>query len=413
MTRYLTAAIEQALWSILNLGVNLLLLRVTTPDQFGTYAIWANVAFVFVSLQNALTVTHLAVLPPGEGTDSTRLPTERIMHGVTGIFLALTGLGVLAVTLLLKGQGHQIGAPLAALFVPAFLMQQYFRFLSFSRGRPIEALVQTAGVLVSAVALLLLGAKLTTALSADDILGLLGLSYGGIGLVSGVLALRSQGISFSRETLRGFRTFLKPTGWLFLGVTSTEVLTRFYAFAVAGAFGPAALASLTATQLLLRPIPLLATAWSQVARVDFVRRKEAGQWRVFGWMVMGALVGGLIVSGVWSGAVTLTWPWISNLAFEGKFRQDQWMVMLWGGSAALSLVQIIINTPLQVLQDFRALAIANAAASLVSAAGILIGMRMLGPGGAIVGTALGQLVEVLIMGAILLAAIRHAQSAAR
>ena len=42
---------------------------------------------------------------------------------------------------------------MAALFVPAFLMQQYFRFLSFSRGRPNAALAQTLAVLVSAVLL--------------------------------------------------------------------------------------------------------------------------------------------------------------------------------------------------------------------------------------------------------------------
>lgn len=413
MTRYLTAAIEQALWSILNLGVNLLLLRVASPDQFGTYAFWANVGFVFASLQNALTVTHLVVLPPGDDLSEERLPTERLMHGVTGIFLILTGLSILAVTLFLRGQGQPIGAPMAALFVPAFLMQQYFRFLSFSRGRPMEALTQTIAVLISAVALLVLGSKLTTSLSADHILGLFGLSYGAVGVVSGIAAVRRQGVSFSAEALSGFRSFLKPTGWLFLGVTSTELLTRFYAFAVAGAFGPAALASLTATQLLMRPIPLLATSWSQVARVDLVRRKEAGQWRSFSWMIIGALVGGLIVSALWSGAVELTWPWISDLAFKGKYLEDRWMVMLWGLSAALSLVQMVINTPLQVLQDFKALAIANAAASIVSAAGILIGMRMMGPGGAIVGTSLGQFVEVLIMGAILLTAIRQAQSAAR
>ena len=413
MTRYLTAAIEQALWSTLNLGVNLLLLRVASPEQYGTYAFWANVGFVFVSLQNALTVTHLTVLPPGDDLDERRLPTERTMHAVTGIFLAVTAIGILGVTLFLRGRRLELGAPMAALFVPAFLLQQYFRFLSFSRGRPNDALVQTFAVLVSAIALLVLASLATASLSADNILGLLGASYGGVGLVAGALALRRQGISFSRPVLAGFRSFLQPTGWLFLGVTSTELLTRFYAFAVAGAFGPGALASLSASQLLLRPIPLLAASWSQVARVDLVRRRDAGQWRAFAWMIIIALVGGLVVSAVWSGAVDLSWPRLARLAFKGKYIEDRWMVMLWGVSAAFSLVQVVINTPLQVLQDFRALAIANAIASVVSAAGILIGMRMMGPGGAIVGTSIGQFVEVLVMGGLLIAAVRFAQTKER
>ena len=413
MTRYLTAAVEQALWSILNLGINMLLLRVATPEQYGTFAFWANVAFIFISLQNALTVTHLSVLPPGDGLDDRRLPTERIMHAVTAIFLGLTAAAILAVTLYLHSRGQNLGAPMAAFFVPAFLLQQYFRFVSFSRGRPMEALTQTIAVLVSATSLLILGSMTTTSFSANTILGLLGASYGGVGLVSGLLAVRHQGLSLTRPVLAGFRSYLQPTGWLFLGVTSTELLTRFYAFAVAAAFGPVALASLTATQLLLRPIPLLATSWSQVARLDLVRHREARQWPAFMGMIVLALVVGILASLLWSGLVNLSWSWLAQLAFKGKYLQDRWMVMLWGVSAALSLVQVVINTPLQVLQDFRALAIANAIAAVVSAVGILVGIGLIGPAGAIIGTSIGQLVEVLVMGGLLAIAIRTAQTAIR
>ena len=47
------------------------------------------------------------------------------------------------------------------------------------------------------------------------------------------------------------------------------------------AHGAAALAALTATQLLLRPIPLLAASWGMVARNDLVRRRDGGDWRGF------------------------------------------------------------------------------------------------------------------------------------
>jgi len=119
---------------------------------------------------------------------------------------------------------------------------------------------------------------------------------------------------------------------------------------VAGVFGPGALA-LTATQLSLRPIPLLATSWSQVARNDLTRHREVLTLGAFGSMIVSALVVGLLISAVWSGTVDLTWPWLSELAFKGKYLGDRSMVILWGVSAALSLAQIVINTPLQVLQD--------------------------------------------------------------
>jgi hypothetical protein len=32
--------IEQGLWSLLNLGVNLMLIRLTAPEQYGAFALW-------------------------------------------------------------------------------------------------------------------------------------------------------------------------------------------------------------------------------------------------------------------------------------------------------------------------------------------------------------------------------------
>jgi len=73
MHRYLISVVEQALWSVLNLGVNLLLIRLAAPAEYGAFAFWANVGFVLTSIQNALTVCHLQVLAPGDPLEAPRL----------------------------------------------------------------------------------------------------------------------------------------------------------------------------------------------------------------------------------------------------------------------------------------------------------------------------------------------------
>lgn len=412
MSRYLTAVVEQALWSLLNLGVNLLLIRITAPDQYGAFAFWANVAFMLASLQNALTVTHMLVLPPGGALSPERLPVERLMHAVTVVFLACVSLIVLAIATAMKVTGHELGAPAAALFVPAFLLQQYFRTLAFARGRPDTALYQTAGVLFLAVTFVGVGAAMTHQLSTDEILLLLGAAYGVVGLGGGRIATRGQGVRLSWSELKPFRAYVSQSGWLFLGVTTTEMLTRFYAFAVAGWFGAAALASLSATQLLLRPVPLLGASWSAVARTDLVRRREAGDWNGFARMVLIALLGGLVVAAVWSGMVSQAWGLISTWLYKGKYAEDGWMVMLWGASAALGLFQTVISTPMQVLRAFKSLAIANSIASVFAAVAILGAMRLFGYGGAIAGTVVGQVIEVGIMAAMLWVAINRGRNPA-
>ncbi|PTS88572.1 MULTISPECIES: lipopolysaccharide biosynthesis protein [unclassified Caulobacter] len=416
MSRYLISALEQAIWSLLNFGVNLLLIRFVAPDQYGGFVFWASIGFVLSSLQNALTVCHLQVLGPGEGTAPERLPVERLMHGVNLVFLAVVALASLGGALAYLRAGSPYGAVAATLFVPAYLLQQYVRALAFSRGRPGVAAIQTSLVLLLVVPLLGGALVLQPHLTANTILLSLGAAYAVVGGGGLVLATRGQGPLPGTRELAAFSGYARQSGWIFLGVSSTELLTRFYVFVVAGWYGAAALASLAATQQLLRPIPLLASSWGMVARADLARRRDAGQWRAFSASTLLALLGGAVVAVLWTFMIYEAWPLITEHLFGGKYAEDGWMVLLWGISAALGFGQVVVSAALQVLRAFKALALANTAASLVAAGGILLMMRQYGYGGAITGTAAGQALELAAMGAILVAAVaartREARAAA-
>lgn len=408
MKRYLTSAVEQALWSILNLGVNLLLIRLTAPEQYGAFAFWANAAFVFTAVMNALAVVHLQV-SQGDGLSEPRRSLERLMHAVNAIFLALTALLVLGAALILRQRGLSIGAPAAALFVTAFCGQQYVRALAFSRGQPKTAMIQTGAVLVLAGILLTGGQALAAPLSANTVLTLMGAAYGLVAAAGYVRATRDQGPA-AFGALAAYGGYARQSGWVFLGVTTTEILTRFYAFVVAGAHGAAALAALTATQLLLRPIPLLASSWGMVARNDLVRRRDSGDWRGFRLIIGAALAGGLVISLVWTGMVYLAWATLCRLLFHDKYADDGWMVLLWGVSALFNFCQLAIGSGLQVLKAFKPLALANLAASAAAVAAILIAMRVWGPGGAIAGTAVGQGLELVVMAVLLARGLKAAKT---
>ena len=407
MRRYLTSAIEQALSSLLNLGVNLVLIRLTAPEQYGAFALWANTAFVISGLQAALTLIHLQVAEQGDGLSEPRLSLERLMHRITQLFLLASGVGVLAAAVILHLRGNPVGAPAAALFVPAFLAQQYVRALLFARGLPTQATFQTGAVLALAAMLLTGGEMLFAPMSANMILTLMGLAYGVVAAAGYWRATRGPG-GMAWSGIGGFASYAKQSGWVFLGVTTTELMARFYAFAVIAAHGPAALAALAATQLLLRPIPLLAASWSMVARNDLVRRREAGDWRGFGLLIALTLAGGVMVAAAWTALVHFGWRPLSTVLFHGKYADDGWMVLLWGLSAFINFCQIAIGIGLQVLKAFKVLALANAAASLVAVAAILVAMHAYGPGGAILGTVIGQGIELLVMAALLVGGMRAA-----
>ena len=402
MSRYLVSAIEQALWSLMNLGVNLVLIRLCAPADYGAFAFWSAIGFVLSSIQNALTVCHLQVLPPGEGTDPARLSVERLMHTVTGVFLLLAAAGALAGGLWLRHSGSALGAPAACLFIPGFLLQQYIRALAFSRGRPATAAYQTGAVTASAALFLSLAVTTSRSLSADQVLICMGAAYGLVGLAGAARACAGQLGGLHWRALTDYRRFAVQSGWIFLGVTTTELQVRFYAFLVAGWYGAAALASLSATQLLLRPVPLLATSWSMVARADLARQREATDWGAFMRLVTLALAGGLVIAAAWTVLLHQVWGLAATQVFGGKYVADAWMIWLWGASAALSFCQVVVSAGLQALKAFKALALANAAASVVATVAVVVIARLYGFGGAIAGTATGQAFEFAVMGVLLI-----------
>jgi len=382
------------------------LIRLCAPADYGAFAFWSASAFVLASVQNALTICHLQVLPPGAGTDPARLSVERLMHAVTGVFLAAVAVATLGGALWLKVGGSALGAPAAALFVPSFLLQQYIRALAFSRGRASTAAGQTGAVTLATCLFLAMAAYSSWKLSADVVLICIGGAYALVGIAGAARAFAGQfedGAPW--PGLGAYRDYAVQSGWIFLGVTTTELLARFYAFLVAGWYGAAALASLSATQLLLRPVPLLATSWSMVARADLAHRREDGDWPAFLRICAIALAGGLAVAAVWTGLTHQFWPLLSAKVFGGKYGDDAWMVWLWGISAALSFGQVVVSAALQALRAFKALALANAAASAVAAVAVVVIAKLYGYGGAIVGTASGQAFEFVVMGALLLSLI--------
>ena len=407
MSRYLTAAIEQGLFSVLNLGLILALGVLLTPEDLGACVLWFSVAYVLGSVQNAVSVAHLQVLPAGAGHSVERRDTERVMLAATAVFLPLAAVGsALAVVVMTGASGGGFGLWTAALYVPAYLLQQYVRLNCFSRGEGRTATIQTGAVLVMTIVLMVIGASVFRPFTALHVLGLMAIAYGGVGAVGIWRASAGLGAGLHRA-LPAYLAYARRSGWLFLGVSSTEVLARFYVFAVGAAYGPAVLAALSISQTFLRPAPLLATAWSLAARNDLVALREKGDSRAFAGLLGMAAVGGLIVTALWTLLVEAAWPYVSDLLLGGRYADARSLIALWGVCAAFSFLQTVASTGLQSLRAFKVLAIANTLASILAAVGVVLGLRLFGPAGAVGGTAVGQALEAAAMTVALIYLLRR------
>lgn len=394
--RYAYSALEQGLASVLTLGASLALIRILAPASYGAFALWASVAFVLASVQNAISGVHLHSAPPSVSNPARQL-VEQAMGRATCVFLVGVALIILALTLL--GDGS-FANPAAALFVPAFLLQQHTRAIAFSRGRAEHAALQAGAALLLGAATLYIGVVAGRLSSANDVLLGLGFAYGS---TSGAAAF----LYYYRRSHRAlgkpvaYWTFARQSGWVFVGVLGSEILERFYVFAVGVYLGPVALALLAANQIILRPVPMLAGAICTAARPGLVTLREDGDMQGLRRFIARGLLLSLAVASTWGAIAWLSRGLIERYAFGSGQEVVSALLVLWTISAGLGFAQLTLNTSLQVHRRFAPLACVNLTASIVAGVAIVIGIHAMGARGAVVGMIVGQVVELTLMGWLL------------
>ncbi len=404
-SRYLVSLAEQGFASILNLGLGLWLIRQVGAGQYGVFILWNNVALIASSVQNAATVCHLQALAPGEEHRAARIAPERLLLAVNTLMLVAAA-AASAVACALIGS-KELAPPAAIGFVPAFLLYQYARALAFTRGAVRQASVITLAVLLASIAMF--GAAWLAGIKprAEVSLTLLGAAYAIAGFASLWRLTPGLRLVVPWSELRLYRRYVHDSLWVLLGVGSTEAIARFYSFIVTAWFGPAALGTLSAAQVLLRPAILAVNAWGWVARTDMAGRRQAGDWRGFVTSLTRGIIGVLLISLPWGLCVWLGWPLVSQYLYGGRFAAAGWIALLWAFSAALGGSQNALSLAFQALRAFRALAYADLAAALATVGVTLLLLSRLSYPYAVVGMMFGQGLEVLLLTILLWRMIRQ------
>jgi O-antigen/teichoic acid export membrane protein len=386
---------EQGFVSVLNLGANLLLIRRLDPAGYGLFVLTTNAAMIFSNLQGATTIAHLVALPPGAATRPEREHPERMILMMTLAMVGLAGLGCAVAWALFDRDTVLVPAALA-LYLPALILNNYTRSLAFSRGEVATGTLQSGAVLL--IAALLAGAVylLHIAIQIDVALLILAAAYVGAGIPTLLVLCRTI---FGRLRLRDmllFRNYARETAWVLVGVGSIEMLGRFNSVIVSVWFGTAAVGTLAAAQLLLKPIGLLISAWGWIGRVRMVERREAQDWSGFVTSLIVSAIGSLAITVPWVAAVYFAWPVISAHLFHGLYADDGWIVILSGMSAIVGAVLAVLSLGFQSLRRFRLLAYTDLAGALVSVVATMLLLRF-GFEMGLVGMMTGQVLDIVLL----------------
>lgn len=398
-SRLLKAVSGQALVSAFHFALNLLLLPLLAPHDYGVFALSFVLALFAAAINNALIATPLSIYTPIIQSAPERRAREALFNALNGVFVA----AVLALGLAAALGERALALPVA-LFVASYATRQYSRSFAYARLRAeVPARADTLYVLVAALG------------SAGSVLAF------GPGAVAPVLLSLALGNALASayelsqlpgawrlpagpRALAAYAELWPQTRWALLGAATTLLMAQAHSLLVSGVLGPAAFAPLAAGGVLFGPVRVALTTWQNLSKPQLAIDLDQGRTgavarsiRHTTALMCAALA--VVALGLW-----LCWEPVYQLLYAHKYSDAPMgaIVALW----TLITLFVALNSPasaaLQALADFKLLAIASVVGALLSTAtvGLLLWR------GDASSTLYGALVAEVFMAAYLLLQLR-------
>lgn len=323
---------DQALSSLTNAALSVLVARAVGADAFGAFSV-ALVTFTFTIGASRAVVTDPLVIRYSAVADAERRAAVARASGAAAAagIAAAAVCGVAAVLL-----GGAVGAGLGALAValPGLLVQDAWRYGFFASGRPAGAALND---LVWAVAqLALIG--LLLARGTPSVPGLV-LAWGGAAWLAAAVGCLQTGVRPRPEQALGWfrehRSLSSRLGADYVVNMGAVNVTTFLVGAVAGL---TAVGALRAAQVLLGPLQLLFAGLTSFALPLLARRVAAGASLTRSGLALSGTV--CTVSAVWAGILLLL-PDAAGHALLGESWQGARHVLPASAAASLCIAAVI------------------------------------------------------------------------
>ena len=393
------AMLDQALLSIFSFALQMLLIRIWSPDQYGVFALFANALLTLSSVHSGLFTTQYAVLVPQARDQDERRWLRTTIFSWNVLYCVAASL---AVSLIIQGVISDLTAHrlvVGTLYFGASLLREYTRVVMISEGRGATALwTDLVGPLIA----LLMIALFFRFLAQPDIWQiLLSLAIGSaISVAIEILIHRNlYPLSFGSEVRRRYADiFRRHVMWILVGIATTEVQLRALLFLLGAWYGLATVGVVQAGMILFRPIGVLWFAWSRVMRPVFARAyaegDDAAAARLSHLSAAAFLVGTLVLLA----ALWLTWPLIDHYVFSHRYPGVGHAVTFWGLVMIVSFVRGTYSVRLQGQARFRELSHLSLIAAFLTVGLVVVIAHFFGAIDTILANVAG---ELFMLGAIL------------
>lgn len=396
------AFIDQALKSAAGFLVAVVLIKFTSKQEYGYYAIAFPVSLFLIALQNAVVTTPMTVLLAAKNGPDKRRYVRALCWGQLAGIVPVATVALLVVTV-----AGALGLDMARVGIVAalcassagVLLLQFLRAYDFAEERPGAVLRADLVQLGVFAALLALAVRIGAASSATTFL------FSGLSCMAAFMLLRRRDLDPVWETadLRAaYAENWQHGRWALLGVVAVHIQTYSSTYMLGAMAGSLAVADLSAARLLLMPFMLIRQGWAQVSVPHGARLRQDGRMRVYVRGLIGACVTGPAMIVAYAAVLCHLAPLLERILFTDKFDRAFDLVPLWAAVAAAQFIRMNASFGLQVLTQFRLLAMVNTAMMVVTVIAGYVLIRLTGIPGALTAMLLGEGAMAVLLWAALI-----------
>lgn len=369
----------QALVSGFHFALNLLLLRMVSPYDYGVFAFAFVLAMFASAINNALISTPLTVYTP-----VIKDPTERRQQEAMFSTLNL----LLFCSLVLCGAAYAYWANMdgsvtigVIAFVAVYSARHYSRSTGYARMRPLVTASGDAAYVISGLLIMLVLMLSSTELFVGHVL----LALAAANLVAMLLErYRLHGGSrkwFVWSRINSYGTVWEQSRWALAGSLTTLFLAQAHSVIITTVNGPNAYAPLAAGFVLFGPVRVALLTWQNMVKPELaVALSESRQLAVRRQIIVTTFLMAAAVLAM-AAVLWLGWPWIHSFLYAEQYA-NQPMGLIVGLWSVITLFAACYNAPaaaLQAMRDFRVLAMASIYGAVLSGVLVAITLYYLSP----------------------------------
>ena len=378
--------------------LSLILLHILEPAEFGAFSLLFLLSQLLLLMWSALFCAPIILSMTGSDDEQ-----------AVGAILATNMLAAIACGAALLGGAIWLGLSAAAaigfaLYASLSLVRWLGRSVCYARNAAMRVMLSDHGytvVLLVATGWIALSPRATLEMACFGLAVAMLFALAGVGGRFAHMQLRALNPRHLVPALAHYRAIWRgQASWSLAGSLAAEFMGNNQAFVVTAMLGPRAFAPLAASFLLVRPIPIAITAMAEYERARMasaISRGAAGELQsllrgftaamLAVWVATGALA--VVLLGSAPGLIFPSAHYALPILVSGT--------ALWMAAALPRCLRAPAATALQAAGEFRPLAIAGAAGSVVSLAAVAVFLCAAPPVWTLLGTLAGEVAATALV----------------